>query len=207
MRNVGFRVIEKKEMEKGKAVIRKLIAGDVKAFEAVYREFSRSMYLLALGLWRDPSVAQDAVQESFICLWNHRRQIDATQSVEGYLHTSVRHYILNYIRHQKIRQDREEEIIREQEFLNGPEEEDLTPRLELVRGLLATLPESCRKIFVMSVVEGMSYTDTAGKLGISVNTVKSQVKIAYRKIKNMLEENPDNMTFILLFLLSLKKMF
>lgn len=188
-----------------KTVIRKLIAGDVKAFEQLYREFSRCMYLSALGLWRDPQVAQDAVQESFIYLWNHRRQIDAAQSIEGYLHTSVRHYILNYIRHQKIRHNREEEIMREQEFLNDPEEEDLTSRIELVRDLLATLPENCRKIFVMSVVEGMSYADTADKLGISVNTVKSQVKIAYRKIKSIVQKNPDNMTFTFLFLLSLKK--
>ena len=188
-----------------KAVIRKLIAGDVKAFEQVYREFSRSMFLSALGLWQDTQVAQDAVQESFINLWNHRRQIDTAQSIEGYLHTSVRHYILNYIRHQKIRYNREEEIIREQEFLNAPEEEDLTSRIELVRDLLATLPESCRKIFVMAVVEGMSYTDTADRLGISVNTVKSQVKIAYRKIKNVVQKDPDNMTFTFLFLLFLKK--
>lgn len=188
-----------------KAVIRKLIAGDVKAFEQVYREFSRNMYLSALGLWQDTQVAQDAVQESFIYLWNHRRQIDAAQSIEGYLHTSVRHYILNYIRHQKIRQVREEEIVREQGFLNTSEEEDLTPKIELIRGILATLPESCRKIFVMSVVEGMSYTDTADKLGISVNMVKSQVKIAYRKIKNIVQENPDNMNLTFLFLLSLKK--
>lgn len=188
-----------------KAVIRKLIAGDVKAFEQVYREFSRSMYLSALGLWQDSQVAQDAVQESFIYLWNHRRQIDAAQSIEGYLHTSVRHYILNYIRHQKIRHSREEEIMREQEFLNDPESEELTSKLGLARELLATLPENCRKIFVMSVVEGMSYTDTAEKLGVSVNTVKSQIKIAYRKIRNVVQENPDNMTLTFLFLLSLKK--
>ena len=188
-----------------KTVIRKLIAGDVKAFEQLYREFSRSMYLSALGLWQDPQVAQDAVQESFIYLWNHRRQIDAAQSIGGYLHTSVRHYILNYIRHQKIRHNREEEIMREQEFLNDPEEEDLTSRIGLVRDLLATLPENCRKIFVMSVVEGMSYADTADKLGVSVNTVKSQVKIAYRKIKNVVQKNPDNTAFTFLFLLSLKK--
>lgn len=190
-----------------KTVIQKLIAGDTKAFEQVYRQFSRSMYLSALGLWPNTQVAQDAVQESFIYLWNHRRQIDTSLSIEGYLHTSVRHYILNYIRHQKVKQSREQEIIREQEFLNRPDEEDLTPKVEFFRQVLATLPESCRKIFVMSVIEGMSYTDTADKLGISVNTVKSQVKIAYRKIKNVVQENPDNMTLTFLFLLSLKKIF
>lgn len=190
-----------------KTVIQKLIAGDIEAFEQVYREFSRSMYLSALGLWQDTNVAQDAVQESFINLWNHRRQINTALSLEGYLHTSVRHYILNYIRHRKVEQSREEEIIREQEFLNVPDDEDLTPKIEFIREVLATLPENCRKIFIMSVIEGMSYTATADELGISVNTVKSQVKIAYRKIKKNIQEHPDNMTFIFLFSLLLQKNF
>lgn len=190
-----------------KTVIQKLIAGDIEAFEQVYREFSRSMYLSALGLWQDTNVAQDAVQESFINLWNHRRQINVALSLEGYLHTSVRHYILNYIRHRKVEQSREEEIIREQEFLNVPDDEDLTPKIEFIREVLATLPENCRKIFIMSVIEGMSYTATADELGISVNTVKSQVKIAYRKIKKNIQEHPDNTTFIFLFSLLLQKNF
>lgn len=190
-----------------KTIILKLIAGDIEAFEQVYREFSRSMYLSALGLWQDTNVAQDAVQESFINLWNHRRQINASLPLEGYLHTSVRHYILNYIRHRKVEQSREEEIIREQEFLNVPDDEDLTPKIEFIREVLATLPENCRKIFIMSVIEGMSYTATADELGISVNTVKSQVKIAYRKIKKNIQEHPDNTTFIFLFSLLLQKNF
>lgn len=190
-----------------KTIILKLIAGDIEAFEQIYREFSRSMYLSALGLWQDTNVAQDAVQESFINLWNHRRQINASLSLEGYLHTSVRHYILNYIRHRKVEQSREEEIIREQEFLNVPDDEDLTPKIEFIREVLATLPENCRKIFIMSVIEGMSYTATADELGISVNTVKSQVKIAYRKIKKNIQEHPDNTTFIFLFSLLLQKNF
>lgn len=51
----------------------------------------------------------------------------------------------------------------------------------------------------------MSYTDTAKELGVSVNTVKSQVKIAYKKLKNTVQKSPDNMYLTILFLLSLKK--
>ena len=37
----------------------------------------------------------------------------------------------------------------------------------------------------MAVIEGTGYAETASKLNVSVNTVKSQVKIAYRKLKGM----------------------
>ena len=45
--------------------INKFIAGDVKAFERLFRKYARSMQLVALGLYRDTAVAEDAVQESF----------------------------------------------------------------------------------------------------------------------------------------------
>jgi len=55
--------------------INKFIAGDVKAFERLFRKYARSMQLVALGLYRDTAVAEDAVQESFVYLWNHRKEM------------------------------------------------------------------------------------------------------------------------------------
>lgn len=38
--------------------INKFIAGDVKAFERLFRKYARSMQLVALGLYRDTAVAK-----------------------------------------------------------------------------------------------------------------------------------------------------
>ena len=103
------------------------------------------------------------------------------------------------------RAEKEADIIREQVFLNE-EEEDITPKIEAIRSVVDSLPEGCRKIFVMAVIEGVSYAETAESMGVAVNTVKSQVRIAYKKIKESVQNNPDNMALTILFLLSLKKM-
>ena len=58
----------------------------------------------------------------------------------------------------------------------------------------------------MAVIEGVSYAETAESMGVAVNTVKSQVRIAYKKIKESVQNNPDNTALTMLFLLSLKKM-
>lgn len=191
-----------------KDIVQKFVAGNVKAFEKIFREYARGMQLIALGIYKDADVAEDAVQETFVYLWNHRGVIKSGESLEGYLYTSVKHYVLNHLRHQHIRLAKEEDIAREQEWLGhqSPEEhEDIEEKIKTVRSVIDLLPESCRKIFVMTVIEGMSYADAADELGISLNTVKSQVKIAYKKIKNTVQENPDNMYYTALFLLSLKK--
>ena len=82
--------------------INKFIAGDVKAFERLFRKYARSMQLVALGLYRDTAVAEDAVQESFVYLWNHRKEMKPDIAIEGYLYSCVRHYVLNYIRQQNL---------------------------------------------------------------------------------------------------------
>lgn len=161
--------------------IRDLIAGDVKVFEKIFREYSRELYFTAIGLCNDRDVAEDAVQESFVYLWGHRKQLDPNYPVISYLKTSVKNYILNYLRHLNVRKQKEGEIIQEFLFLN--DEEDLSPKINEIREIIDTLPEKCRKIFVMSVIEGMSYNETAKNMDVSVNTVKTQVKIAYKKLK------------------------
>lgn len=53
-----------------------LKSGDTAAFERIFRTYSRSMFFVAMGLVDDRQVAEDAVQESFVYLWNHRDQVD-----------------------------------------------------------------------------------------------------------------------------------
>ena len=47
------------------------------------------------------------------------------------------------------------------------------------------------------VVEGKKYKETAEELGVSVNTVKTQVKVAYKKIKSEFGDRDKNFMLIL----------
>jgi RNA polymerase sigma-70 factor (ECF subfamily) len=49
------------------------------------------------------------------------------------------------------------------------------------------LPEACREVFILSRNEDMKYSDIAGKLRISVNTVKTQMKIALAHLRENLK--------------------
>lgn len=189
-------------MDKNEETLR-LIAGDRTIFEQLFRRYSRGMFFVAMGLANDRAIAEDAVQESFVYLWSHRQQIDPSYEILYYLRKSVKNYVLNYLRHQKVHEKHEFAIIREQEFL-AQADADITEQVESVRKMINTLPEGCRKIFVMSVIEGMSYADTAQILDVSVNTVKSQVKIAYRKIKESLDEDSgcSECSWLIFFILS-----
>ena len=76
------------------------------------------------------------------------------------------------------------------------EEKSLHLRLERA---LDKLPEQCRKIFMMNKLEGVKQKEIARVLNLSVNTVETQMGIAYKKLR---EELKDVVLFLLfLFLL------
>ena len=60
-----------------------------------------------------------------------------------------------------------------------------------------SLPDACREIFILSRNEDLKYDNIAGKLGISVNTVKSQMKIALTRLRENLK---DYLMILLLFM-------
>ena len=53
---------------------------------------------------------------------------------------------------------------------------------------LNTLPEKCRTIFILYRFEDLSYQDVAKKMNISVNTVKTQMRRAFKKLREALKE-------------------
>ena len=71
--------------------------------------------------------------------------------------------------------------------------------LEILRTGISELPDGCREIFLLSRENDMKYSDIADKLGISVNTVKTQMKIALSRLHKNLK---NYLAIILLFLVS-----
>lgn len=179
-----------------------LKSGDIGVLKKLFDRYSREMYFFAMGLVNDHAVAEDAIQESFVYIWNHRDRLDTAYSIAGYLRKSIRNYVLNYLRHQRTRLSHEENIIREQNF-QYQEDTDLSDMIVRMRVVMNTLPEQCRRIFIMAVIEGKTYTDIAGDLGVSVNTVKTQVRIAYKKIRTSVRNLPAG-TFTALLMLGIR---
>lgn len=163
----------------------KYIIEDTYDFERIFKSYSRELYFIAVGLVGDPEIARDAVQEAFVYLWEHRSRIRPDSPVFNYLQTVVRHKALDYLRKRDMHRKHEKKIIFETSLDDTYPESEMSDKIAAARRLLDSLPENCRKAFVLSVIEGTSYAQTASTLGVSVNTVKSQIKIAYRKVREL----------------------
>lgn len=177
-------------------LFRKMQEGDWDAFNSFFECYSEQLYLYCLGFLKNREEAEDIVQDVFIYLWVNRAKISYTGSVYSYLCRSVKNSCIDYKLHERVKmrycQERTAQKVEEREETDDFEE--LYKKLQIV---MDTLPPKCKEIFMLGCMEEMNYKEIAEQLGVSVNTVKTQVKVAYKKIKSEFGNNHEKFIMIL----------
>lgn len=59
---------------------------------------------------------------------------------------------------------------------------------QIITRAIDALPDKCREIFIKSKIEGMKQKDIAVEMNISINTIETQMGIAYKKLKIELKD-------------------
>ena len=167
-------------------IIREIQKGDRKAFREVFDHYFNALSSFGYSFVEDIGVSEDMVQEVFISLWEKRKDFNHINALKSFLYTSVRNKCFNYLKHEQVKKKHEASLIYEIESdhtFNGRvvEEEVFNQLFENIKDL----PNSSREIMLLAL-NGLKNQEIADELGISINTVKTQKKIAYSKIKDSL---------------------
>lgn len=174
--------------------------GNASALEYFFQEYMEAMYYRAFGIIGDSAAAEDIVQEVFIRFWQLKEGLAITGSVAGYLYRAVDNRCRDHLDHLQVKRRYEAECHHQElEYPNDDEEEYNTLR-EQLKQFIDSLPEKCREIFFLACIEGLKYKEVADKLNVSVNTVKTQLKSAYNKLRTEFGEE-DRKVLILLIML------
>jgi RNA polymerase sigma-70 factor, ECF subfamily len=176
-------------------------AGDTSAFEALVVRFQRKVYVVALGIVRDPDQAWDVSQEAFVRVHGHLAEFKGDSSFQTWVMRIASHLAIDSLRRErKSRRDQLEDV-REEALQEGGEgilstSLGVDPSANLLRRELAGrmqsaldgLPEIHRTILVLREVEGLSYEDLAVRLGIQKGTVMSRLFHARKKMQAALAD-------------------
>ena len=168
-------------------------------FEDIYLSyFSKKKYFALEYVIREED-AENIVQDVFTELWEKKEMLSMHINLVAYLFTTVKNRCLNHLRHKTIVQEtatliQEEYLITLRMNLNSLEafdqnlfsDQDIE---KLITRALDTLSPKCREIFVMSKIEGKKQKQIAAELNISINTVETQIGIAYKKLRTELKEH------------------
>ncbi len=180
--------------------------GREKAFTQVFRMYYGPLLNYAGRILKDVELANDVVQECFCRLYERRKEIKRGFQVRPYLYRSVYNSCIDAIKHQKVESNYINQELLDFYFskvIETPEAEQALLEEDLrgaIQDAIDKLPERCREIFVLSCVEGLKYQEVADKLGVTINTVKTQVRFGYKKVRSDLNL-PGTTLFMLLSML------
>lgn len=170
-------------------LVEKIKAGDEKAFETLFRHFYPHLCLYATQVLKDPSAAEEIVQEFFVRLWEKRKETEIETSVKNYLFRAIKNHCLNYIKHNQIKNQYSQKILTERKSISA--DEDITSQTELFQKIeqsIAELPEKRQEIFRLNRQEGLKYREIAEKMNISIKTVETQMGLAIKTLREKLRD-------------------
>ena len=166
---------------------------DIRLFEEIFQMYYPVLCNYAASITKDQSMAEDAVSEVFMKLWESRENIVIEKSLKSFLFKSVYHQCINVLKHHRV-QDKYRDF-----FLHHPplsDDEADYPLSGLIENeindimfqTIGQLPEQCRKIFTMSRIDGLKHEEIAHELDVSINTVRTQIHRALGKLRIALKD-------------------
>jgi RNA polymerase sigma-70 factor (ECF subfamily) len=168
--------------------------GEEDAFEILFKLYYTELCNYAVTLVKEPDAAEEIVQESFIRIWEKRKIINIEVSLKAYLYKTVHNHSINFLKKDQIlkrqNQDDAEEFFSYQQIINQNFDPNFLDRLfseelgEIIEQTLKKFPEQSRAVFLLSREEKLSYQEIAERLNISINSVKTQMKRALKKLRD-----------------------
>lgn len=165
--------------------------GDDGALKLLYEKFYPGLCILSSRYTQQPEIAEEIVQDTFMKLWEGRKNINIRGSLHSYLFSAVRNSSLNYLKHLIVERKFSLRKVKQlQSAINNLQisQEDGASILiaeEIEKSLddaISDLPPKCREIFLLNRKQGLKHSEISEKLGISQNTVQRQMSIAIEKL-------------------------
>ncbi len=168
-------------------IIAALCSGDHDAYTIVFNAYHAPVKRFLSMMLRSENIAQEMTQEVFINLWLKREKINPRMNIKGFLYTTAKFFMLNYLKHQKVISKYEEYKIQELDFADDPHDIAVGKELSLLIDIaIAKMPPQQGLVFKMKYNECKSIEEIANLLRISQETVKVHLKRGRSEVRDIL---------------------
>lgn len=162
--------------------------GDSNGYRALFDKYYKMLCIQAFFLLKNESEAEDLVQDIFIKFWQDRKFDAVQQSLASYLGVSVKNRALNIIKKRGRDEQKEKDYTMQAGTIEQMNPLEIKELADKVGAAVEKLPEQCRQIFELVFVDGKKYQEAADLTGVSINTVKTQLKRAFSKLRENLRD-------------------
>lgn len=159
--------------------------GNSSAQKKIYEQFAPAMFAICLRYARCQEDAEDIFQQAFIKSFQRLDQLADLRAFPGWLKSIFIREALDFYRQSHLKQHFEEVTPLS---VNSSVENDAIENLnvEIIRKAINKLPDKCREVFNLFVIDGYSHKEIAEMMHITEGTAKSQLFEAKKRLKELL---------------------
>jgi RNA polymerase sigma-70 factor (ECF subfamily) len=163
-----------------------LVAGDERAYVALYDQFAGRLGRTAMGIVRCREDAEDAVQEVFMGVLQSRHRLGNVQDLTAYLFTALRRAAGRAAARRVRGQALLEAAAGALPTAADRQDDSGSCSDQLQRALLA-LPDEQREVISLKIDGELTFAQIAQVIGVSVNTAASRYRYALERLRTSLE--------------------
>jgi RNA polymerase sigma-70 factor (ECF subfamily) len=163
---------------------------DELAFGELFKLYYPRLLLFTEAILKSRELAEEAVEDVFLRLWENRKVLTAVNNLNYYLLVAAKHKALDYLEKMKKQamislDDMEVEF---GGIAVNPENTLISAEcVRIIQTMINDLPPRCKLMFRLVKEDGLKYREVADLLNVSVKTVETQLSLALRKIGTALQ--------------------
>ncbi|TWI98802.1 RNA polymerase sigma-70 factor (ECF subfamily) [Mucilaginibacter frigoritolerans] len=168
-----------------KEILEGLKKNNISAFNTLYSNFSKPLYIYLLQKLKDSELCNDILQDIFVNIWEKRESLNINTSLKAYLYQAARYKIIdiyrNDVKYQRYLADLAGYLMVDPSSIT--DRIDNRKKLQEIETAVNNMPERMREIFILSRFEHQTTRDIATKTNLSPQTVKNQISKALRLLR------------------------
>ncbi|MFI1772279.1 RNA polymerase sigma-70 factor [Thalassobellus citreus] len=155
------------------------------AFKLLFDTYYIPLVLFANKIIKNEHSSEDIVQETLISFWQKKSLSSVKTNLDSFLFRSVKNKTLNYLNSKDRRQEVFMSITEEHIKTKALISEEAEEHIKLYK-TIELLPQERRRVFELVYIEGHKYKEAADILGISINTVQTQLRRSLQFLREKL---------------------
>jgi RNA polymerase sigma factor (sigma-70 family) len=164
--------------------------GDEVIYSMIYHEFNKKLIYYAFSIIKKKDLAEDAVTEALIKLWQLKEQFDTLSKISAFLYITTRNKCIDELNHLNVLKRNQQPLVYSLQTIDDKLEQEENKKIyaeildRIYKVEIEKLPESSRVVFTMYYLDGHSIEDIAKVLSLEPKTILNKKRQALLAIKS-----------------------
>jgi RNA polymerase sigma factor (sigma-70 family) len=163
-------------------LLERFAAGDLEAFEVLFRQHQKEVYAWTVRIVRDTGIAEDLTVETFWRIYKHRARFKPEGNFRAWARRIATNAALDHLRHTRPETTLPDNL----PCAPSPDGAVRREARDSINRAFRELPAKYRLVASLALVEEESYAEIAQAAGISESLVKIRVFRAVRILRKKL---------------------